>query len=272
MSFTSFKHEKVIGFKFEALPILKSKMYSHIYYVDGLLIDTGHPKVRKQVLKATQNLEVNQIFITHFHEDHTGNLETLQKQFHCKAYASQLCSEKMKKPDKLSLAQKLLWGNRKPFFDLNAKKKILETANYTFEIIPIPGHSPDMVALYEPNKKWLFSADLYINSYIGYMLKTESIAIQIKSIKTILQLDFDVLFCGHNPQLKNGKEKLKEKLNYLESFFEDVKNLHEKGLSANKIFKQLKLKEMTFIKLLSGGNLSKLNMVNSVIRDLNTKI
>lgn len=268
MHYTSFKHEEVTGFKFEAIPILKSKMYSIVYYVDGLLIDTGHSKAKKWVISATQNLNVNQVFLTHFHEDHSGNLLAIEKQFQSKIYASPLCCEFMKNPSKLSFAQKLLWGNRKPNKNLCLKENSIKTNRYEFNIIPIPGHSEDMVALYEPNKKWLFSADLYINSYIGYMLKTESIATQIKSIKAILQLDFDVLFCGHNPQLTNGKNKLKEKLDFLESFFENVKYLHLNGLSAQEIFNHLKLKEMRIVKILSGGSLSKMNMVTSVLKDL----
>lgn len=268
MSFTRFTYQEVTGFKFEALPLLKTRMYSIIYYVDGLLIDTGHPKAHKNVVLATKELKINQVFLTHFHEDHSGNLNHFQTTFHPKIYASDLCCKMMKSPPKLSFAQKILWGNRKPFLNLSPKKDVIKTDNYQFTIIPIPGHSDDMVALYEPNKKWLFSADLYINSYIGYMLKNESIAQQIQSIKTILKLDFNVLFCGHNPQLTHGKEKLKEKMNFLESFFEDVKQLYQKGYTSKEIFKQLQLKEMILVTFLSGGSLSKMNMVKSVIRDL----
>ena len=91
---------------------------------------------------------------------------------------------------------------------------------------------------------------------------------QIQSIRSILALDFKVLFCSHKPQLNNGKQLLKEKLLFLESFFENVSRLFEKGYSINEIFQSLKLREYWMIRLLSGGNLSKLNMVKSVIRDL----
>ena len=125
-----------------------------------------------------------------------------------------------------------------------------------------------MVALYEPSRKWLFSADLYINSYIDYFLKSESIAEQIQSTKKILKLDFNELFCSHKPQLKNGKQQLEKKLRFLENFFQEVAAYHEKGYTANEIFKTMGLKENQLVKTFSGGNLSKMNMVQSAIRDL----
>ncbi|MGD1891098.1 MAG: hypothetical protein ACFB15_10960 [Cyclobacteriaceae bacterium] len=76
------------------------------------------------------------------------------------------------------------------------------------------------------------------------------------------------MFCSHKPQLKNGKQQLAKKLKFLESFFNDVSVLYQQGYSANEIFKSLKLKENWVVRVLSGGKLSKLNMVKSVIRDL----
>jgi len=75
-----------------------------------------------------------------------------------------------------------------------------------------------MVGLYEPNKRWLFSADLYVNSYFAYFLRNENIYQQIESIKKLLALDFDAIICSHNPQLANGKLQLEKKLKFLEDF------------------------------------------------------
>ncbi len=264
----SFEYEEVSGFKFGEKQAGIPTMFSHIYYVDGLLIDTGQSRARKTVVDTAENLAVDQIFLTHHHEDHTGNIEPLRAMYGCEVYAPKLCCQMMKKPPKLSLAQKLTWGDRPAQHNLSPLDSKLKTKSFSFELIPIPGHAPDMVALYEPERKWLFSADLFINSYIGYFIRDESMRDQINSIKRILELDFKVMFCSHNPQLINAKEKLAKKLNFLESFFNDVAALHQKGLSEKEVFKSLKLKENWPVRLLSGGSLSKMNMVRSVIRDL----
>ncbi len=264
----TFEHEAVKAFRFGYAPLGKPRLLVYVYFIDGLLIDTGQPAMSTQIAEATQNLPVEQIFISHHHEDHTGNIQQLQQQHNCKVYAPLKTCEIMKNPPKLTMAQKLVWGNRGACPHLTPIANDIKTKNYQFNIIPIPGHATDMAALYEPNKKWLFSSDLFIGTKIGYYLYSESMQQQIASTKKILKLDFDTMYCAHNPQLKNGKQKLTRKLEFLESFFEDVSVLYKQGLSAKAIFKQLKLEENYFVKILSGGKLSKLNMVKSVINDL----
>jgi len=272
ISFKSYSFENIRYFKFGYNPIGKPFLFAYVYYVDGLLIDTGQSKARKTILKTLDGLKVDQIYLTHHHEDHTGNAPTLKERFRCPVYAPSKCCDLMKAPPRLSFAQQMIWGTRPPNQDIIPKDNLIETPNHTFKLVPIPGHASDMVALYEPEERWLFSADLFVNSYIGYFLKSESIIQQIESINHILTLDFKVLLCSHNPQIQYGREKLKEKVHYLEDFYEKVLIEYQKGLNAKQIFKSLKLKEHRFTYLLSHGELSKLNMVRSAIRDFQMKL
>lgn len=263
----SFKFEEVQGYKFGKSLSGIPKLCSHIYFIDGLLIDTGHIRMGDDILDTLKDLPVDQIFITHHHEDHSGNIKALQEHFDCPVYGSQLCSDMMKEPPSISLSQKMTWGDRPANDKIKPINGSINTAKHKFDIINVPGHARDMVVLYESDKKWLFSADLYVNSYIGYFLRDESITQQIESIKKVLALDFDVLLCGHNPQFKDGKTKLKKKLVFLESFKDNVLTVYKKGKKPEDIFKHLALKEFWVVKLISGGALSKMNMVKSVIRD-----
>jgi len=264
----NFKYEGVLGLKFGYSPIGRPKMFVHIYFVDGLLIDTGQRNARRKILDTTNTLNIEKVLVTHHHEDHSGNIGAIAERHGCPVYASEACAQLMKAPPPLSLPQKLSWGSRKAYADIISVGNEIKTKNHRFTVIPIPGHAPDMVALYEADKKWLFPADLYINSYIGYFLKSESIAEQIASTKRILQLDFKVLVCCHNPQMTQAKAQLSKKLDFLESSFEDVAQWYGKGYGAQEIFRALKLKENRLVNTLSGGLLSKMNMVKSIIRDI----
>lgn len=174
----------------------------------------------------------------------------------------------MKNPPALSPVQKITWGSRDAFHHILTVSETITTNKYNFHLIPIPGHARDMLALYEPDQKWLFSADLFINTYIGYFLEGESITQQIDSTQKVLELDFKELFCSHNPRLQDGREKLTKKLRFLETFYEDVSREYKRGLSAKEIFKALDLQENWAVRLVSGDKLSKLNMVKSVIANL----
>jgi len=266
----SFSFEEIQGFKFGKSWRGVPKLYSHIYFIDGLLIDTGHRRMANEIIETIKDLPVTKIYITHYHEDHSGNIEMLANHFGAPVLGSKLCSEIMKSPPSISISQKMSWGNRPAYENIQPLSGSITTENHSFRIIDIPGHARDMTALYEPNKKWLFSADLYVNSFIGYFLREESTTQQIDSIKKILALDFDVMLCGHNPAFQGAKVKLQKKLKFLEAFYKDVAAEYAKGKTAVEIFKSLKLKEFWFVRLVSRGALSRLNMVKSVIRDINT--
>ncbi|MEN0002493.1 MAG: MBL fold metallo-hydrolase [Bacteroidota bacterium] len=264
----AFTFEEIELYQFGVHSFKRPTLFAGVFFVDGLLIDTGQRKMQKEVLAQLQELKVEQIFITHYHEDHTGNVALLKEHFDCPVYGSALCQEIMRKPPAISPAQHLVWGDRPPFDGITPIESTLKTPNFHFDLIPIPGHAPDMLALHEPTRGWLFSADLFLNSYISYFIDYESMATGIISIRNVLQLDFGALLCSHNPKLQDGKKKLQQKLQFLEDFFGKVAIEYRKGQNAQQIFKTLQLKEDWFIRITSLGSLSKLNMVRSVIRDL----
>lgn len=248
-------------------PVREPKLTVNLFKIDGLLIDTGPPRMRKEVMNELRDKTINQIFVTHHHEDHSGNVAQLAEHFGCPAYSSSLCAEIMKSPPKISFAQYMIWGNRPPYHHLKGVDNLI-TDQHEFELIGIPGHAADMVALYEPHKKWLFSADLYVHHYISYFLISESLTQQITSLEKVLTLDFETVFCCHVPPFTDGREKLTKKLNFLKTFNEQVREQAIKGYSAKKIMQVLDLKERWDIRLLSHGMLSKLNMVRSVLNDM----
>ncbi len=264
---SSYHHQGVQIFKFGSWPFGQPKLYSHLFFLDGLLIDTGHSNMRKEVVQAVGSLGVEQIFITHHHEDHTGNLAILQPHFACPALASAKCVELMKDPPPISFAQWLTWGARPPFLGLAETMDRLSTPRFNFEIHPIPGHAEDMLCLYEPNQGWLFSADLWVSDRIRYFMRAESVQEQIKSLQRVLTLDFDVLFCSHNPQLHGGKQRLANKLQFFQDFYGKVAREYQSGVPSHQIMKTLGLRENWNIRLTSGGELSTLNMIKAVIRD-----
>lgn len=262
-----YEHGPVQYFKFGSALWARPSMFVYVYYLDGLLIDTGHSNMRKTIVDTLSPLPVEQIFLTHHHEDHTGNSLALSKHFDSPLYASSQCAEIMKDPPSISFAQWQQWGKSDKTNTIIPKDDFIKTTSFHFEIIPIPGHARDMVCLFEKNEGWLFSADLWVYHYIKYFMRPESMAQQIDSLKRIIKLDFDILFCSHNPQLTNGKDLLIKKLDFLEDFYGQVATMYNKGLSEREIFKTMNLSEKRQVVILSGGALSTMNMVRSVIRD-----
>lgn len=244
------------------------KMSVCAFFIDGLLIDTGHSNAQKRVIKRLKDLPIEQICITHHHEDHTGNLKALQEQITCPIYGHELCTLLMKAPPPVCLLERRIWGKNTAVDNILPIEKIISTNRYQFHVIHTPGHADDHICLYEPQEGWLFSGDLYVHHYIRYFMATESVATQIASLKKVLKLNFDRFFCSHSYREDKGKERFQRKLQFLQDLYGNVTNLHQKGYKPSRIMRALEIEEQWMIRFLSGGWLSALNMINSVIRDV----
>lgn len=243
------------------------RMYVHCFLVDGLLIDTGHPRIEKKLLPALEKEPVHQIVLTHHHEDHSGNVEAIKKLKKVPAYASPACCQIMKNPPRVEPPRRATWGQmgKAHLIPIKAGSQI-ETDRFRFEIIATPGHAADQISLYEPARGWLFPGDLFVHDFVKLFMREENIADQIASIQHLLTLDFDVLFCNHQPVLTGGKKRLENKLHFLLDFRERVQAAWLSGLKPHQIIRHLKLDENWPVRLFSFGQLSRINMIRSVIR------
>jgi len=245
----------------------KSKMSVNVFFVDGLLIDTGHSNAQKNALKVFEKLAIEKIVLSHHHEDHTGNLHALKQKKDYPVYGHKTCTELMKSPPPLCFIERKTWGPNTAVQDIIPLGQTLKTENYEFHVIYTPGHSDDHICLYEANQGWLFTGDLYVHHYIRYFIATENIIQQIDSLKKVLKLNVQRYFCSHSFKEDLFQERFGQKLQFLEDFYGNVVQLHQNGLSPTKIMKRLQIKEQWMIRFLSGGWLPGINMVHSAIRD-----
>ncbi|MEZ4608509.1 MAG: MBL fold metallo-hydrolase [Deinococcales bacterium] len=81
------------------------------------------------------------------------------------------------------------------------------TADGDFIVLHAPGHSHDMTVLYDPARRAIFSADLYLSSKQRLMRRDEVFEVTLESLKRVLRLDIDMLLCGH-PVFHEGKARL----------------------------------------------------------------
>jgi glyoxylase-like metal-dependent hydrolase (beta-lactamase superfamily II) len=143
----------------------------------------------------------------------------------------------------------------------------LTCGDLTFQPVPTPGHSRDHTVFLVPEKGWLFSGDLYLADRIKYFREDERIVDEISSLRKVHSLDFDTLFCSHNPKLKNGRDRIAAKLSFLEDIYGAVMELQKQGLGEKEIMRKIRLGEVHFIRWLTGGNVSAGNIVRSAIRE-----
>ena len=233
-----------------------------MYVVDGLIIDTAQHHMAKVVMGLTAEQNLSRIVLTHHHEDHSGNAAMIARQHAIPVVAHPLAVEKLKLSFPILPYQRLVWGKAPAVF-ASPLADVVETNHFTFTPVHTPGHSKDHIVLFEKQRGWLFSGDLYLGQRIKFFRSDEKIFDQIESLKKVLQLDFDALFCAHNPCPQNGKSKLKQKLQFLEDIAAQLQLLINKGMDKKAILKRMDPKTDKWIRLMTMGNVSFANMLQS---------
>ena len=262
------QHGPVSGFQFGYSPIrLVKPLPVWCYYVDGLLIDTAQRHCQSEVLATLKSLPINQIALTHFHEDHTGNASALRRQHQAVVLASFLTAHRIDDGFELLPYERFWFGHVDPCPDVNLLPDVLRTERYTFQVISTPGHSDDHHVLLEPNEGWLFAGDFYIGN-LKLFRRGENIHQMINSTRHLLTYDFDTIFCGHNPVLKNGKQAVERKLQYLETLVQCVREGYNKGLRGQALVKLAGLKEQWILRFFTANDVSAYYLIESVIKDV----
>ena len=235
------------------------------YLVADTLIDSGQTRMAAEMKSFVTHHYVTRVLLTHHHEDHSGNAAMIARQCDARIVGHSLTRQKMNAIRPILPYQHLVWGQSRQV-DVEPLPAVVETDGYRFLPIHTPGHSKDHTVYLEPEHGWLFSGDLYLGERIKFFRSDEKIDQQIQSLRTVLTHDFDTLFCGHNPVLKNAKRRLKGKLGYLEEIAGTVRLLLEKGLTEKEVIRRMDRGRDRFIKVFTMGNASFANMVRSAIR------
>lgn len=260
-----FKYEDIHCIK-ATVKFLKFRINVYLYFVDGLLIDTGPRHAKKSLIPILQNLPISQVALTHHHEDHIGLGSWLETHLDTPIYIHETGIINCQKAVSIPFYRKVFWGQSEPFHP-DPIPSFIETEHYKFEVIHTPGHAHDHSVLFDRETGWLFSGDLFVVPHPKSMFSFESVPVSIQSIRKVLNYDFSTLFCSHAGVLVNGKEHLASKLQYLEDIQGQVWNLHQQGMNAKEIQKEL-FPKVHSMHILSGFENSPSHLVHSILNNV----
>lgn len=179
-----------------------------VYLVDCeselVLIDTG---VNADIGKICKNIErvgldpedISTLFITHSHIDHVGGAASFREKYGCKTVAHELDSDAVERADReltgaVWYSQKLI--PCKVDVKLSGSEGDVSVGDKTFRWIHTAGHTPGSISilLNTSHGNILFAQDVH-----GPFLPQfrSNISDWAKSMKKLIDLDFDVLAEGH---------------------------------------------------------------------------
>jgi len=238
-------------------------MSVYSFFVDGLLIDTGSYSLSQEFQSFFNEIQIEQLALTHSHEDHSGNAAWLQQHKDVPIYihhdSVSICANDGEYP----LYRQALWGER-PAFNAQPFGDTLQTNSATWDIIETPGHTTDHLSFYNRETGALFTGDLYIQTKTKVVLDEENIVHTLASLKKILNYDFEEVYCCHAGFLADGRTKIQEKIAYLEEMESNIRRLFDKGYSVEEMTKSIFARDYPITKV-SGEQWSSKHIITAFI-------
>lgn len=254
-----YQHDAVTELRFHPTFLGQPLYQVSAFYFDGTLIDTGTPRSSGDLARWTKGQRVDQVLLTHHHEDHVGGVAVLT----VPVFAPAGSLAKITHPVRIPLYRRWVWGQPRPG-QAHPLPNPLTTANHTLQPISTPGQATPHVAYLVPDLGLLFSGDLFISQQAKYIRRRDDLGAWFQSLRRVLTYDFHTLFCAHAGAIPQAKTALQRKLAYWESLHEQTHTLAQQGYPAKVIRDKLLGKENR-LTLVSSGRFSKLNLIQALL-------
>jgi len=236
------------------------------YLVDGLLIDTGCSHTARELCGFLEGKGVRQVINTHYHEDHVGANHDIISRYGVEVYAHPDSIPRIAQGFDLYPYQEIAWGYPKPTTPLPIPA-VVRTPRHAFRVIDTPGHCQGHIALMDESLGWCFTGDLFARTQPKFIRPEENIAIIMDSMRSILAVSDSpslVLFTAVGKVVEDGRQALRDCLDYLTGLASRVKALHQSGCGPEEIVTKLFGGEHPFAQL-TNGQFSTLNLVRSLL-------
>lgn len=231
------------------------------YVTRGVLTDSGFPDVGREVEQWLDTNPVIGAIITHYHEDHAGNVERLARRG-IPVQMSPLSEQLARNPGRIGLYRRLCWGSVQPL-----RATLTPFAHRALELRRAPGHSGDHHVVWDAERRTMFCGDLFIGVKVRIAHHDEDLRLQVRVLREMAALQPLRVFDGHRGLLADPVGELNAKADWIEGTIAHIESLARQGFSARAIRSQV-LGPEDATGLLSFGQYSRINFVRSVIASM----
>ena len=257
--------------------------YAVCYLIDGtLVVDTGFPwarqRLRQTLIALGADRTITTVVNTHYHEDHTGNNDLLFKLCRPRVLAHSEAIPDIRFPSALPWYRSFLFGPSEAT-EVACVGREVATEHFRFEVVETPGHCPGHIRLFERNKKWLFSGDLYVAAELDSQLRDADGPRWIASLESVLKLSPEWMFDAHGSIFAGADvvaRQLQRKLDFLTAIRDRVNRYatHCQSIQqlTRRVFDKRDLVDWLsfgdgWLSLITGSDFSRGNIVRSFLRE-----
>ena len=230
------------------------------YCVRGILVDTGFHRAHDEVKRALEDLQVRGAIVTHWHEDHAGNVELIASRGIPLLLRDDTAAI-LRQPPPVRLYRHAVWGPPPPL------RSVVEPLDpRAFEVIHTPGHSDDHQVVWDATSDTVFSGDLWLGVRARVMHESENPYEIIESLRRVLERRPVRLFDAHRGPIANPVTALQAKIDWLSETLGEIERRISEGWSDRAIVRRvLGGDELTAV--FSLGEYAVRNLVRAVRRE-----
>ena len=242
------------------------------YRLGDLLVDSGPPPTAGRLVEwcreARENGGISRVALTHHHEDHSGGAAALQRGLGLPIRAPEEAVPILAEGLRVPLYRRLVWGvperlRPEPLGQTVVAR--LGGEELAFRAVPTPGHAFTHVCLWQPERRWVFSGDLYVHERVKYLRRIEDVREHVQSLRRILALGPELLICSHAGLVPDAVGAIERKIAWWEDLAGRARELRGRGWSTRQITRRLLGRE-GFLFYASFGDFAKRNLVRSLLR------
>lgn len=231
------------------------------YVIRGVMIDTGFHQARNAVLDAARSLGVRGVIVTHWHEDHAGNVAMLAERGLPILMRPDTEATLRERPA-IPLYRRVFWGH--PPALTNAVTPFDASG---LECVHTPGHSADHQIVWDPETRALFSGDLWLGVRARVLHSTEDPYVLLDSLRRASGLEPLRMFDAHRGFVNRPVEALDAKVRWLGDTLGEIERRVTEGWSDRAIVKRV-LGGEEIAGVVSVGDYARRNLVRAVRRNV----
>ena len=233
------------------------------YLLRGVLVDTGCAHGRSEMSAAVAELRPGGAVVTHWHEDHAGNVEALAALGVPLRMHSE-CEATLRRRPSIGAYRHFVWG-RPP----RLVSALHEFDPAPLEVLKLPGHSPDHVAVWDAERGILVSGDLFLGVKVRVAHRHESPRRLLASLRAAAALGPRLLLDAHRGPVSNASAVLRAKIQWLDATIDAIAERAARGERPRAIARRVLGRE-SWVGYVSAGEYSSRAFVAAVLDEAAT--
>jgi ribonuclease/clavin/mitogillin len=231
------------------------------FLVRGVLVDTGFPHVARDFARFLDTHRVRGVMVTHWHEDHAGNVALAAARGLPMTIPPQTLTELSgPAPRSIRFYRRFVWGVTPP---VTSSVTPLEGA--TLRAVHAPGHSPDHHVVWDEERATLFSGDLFLGVKVRATFPDEDPRQLAATLRRVAALGPRRMFDAHRGAVPDPIGALTAKADWLDETIGRIEAKIDAGWSDAAIRREV-LGLERLVGWISGGEYSKMTFVQAVRR------